>query len=88
MTGFSGALNHPLYYPDVLFTRLCFAADNFSLMISNFHWGIQAHKWEYFFVVIMEKTDHRPQTTDPSSMQCASMFLWVIVLHVLPTNCN
>jgi len=30
----------------------------------------------------------RPQTTDPSSMQCASMFLWVIVLHILPTNCN
>jgi hypothetical protein len=23
--------------------------------------GVQAHKWEYFFVVIMEKTDHRPK---------------------------
>lgn len=83
MTGFSGALNHPLYYPGILFTRLCFAADNFSLMISNFHWEFKLTSGSISLLWSWKR-----QTTDQVPCNCASMFLWVSVLHVLPTNCN
>jgi len=52
---------YPIY--QTLFRSWQFLFDDIKLPL-----GVQAHRWEYFFVVIMEKTDHRPQTQVPCNV--------------------